>query len=218
MRYQTSSSTDFSSASTTTLSSLTIDCPVLSGSASASAASCSSGSATIPITLNNTGSNVAGVFTVRYSTDDGSSYTTLTATSVAAGATNSSSLSISAQTHTTAVIIKYSVANASEGLSQSEATLSTITINCPVTNIAVTSVTNGCGNNGVGQGGVYGSSKIEIDNSGSNIAVTLYVQKRKVNPISGNETAFAYFASGTTGGASGQSINCLLYTSPSPRD
>ena len=112
---------------------------------------------------------------MRYSTDDGSSYTTLTATSVAAGATDTSSLSISAQTHTTEVIIKYSVANSSEGLSQSEATLSTITINCPVTNIAVTSATNGCGNNGVGQGGVYGSSKIEIDNSGSNIAVTLYV-------------------------------------------
>ena len=73
MRYQTSSSTDFSSASTTNISSITIDCPVLSGSASASAASCSSGSAAIPITLNNSGSNVAGVFTVRYSTDDGSS-------------------------------------------------------------------------------------------------------------------------------------------------
>ena len=116
-------------------------------------------------------------------------------------------MSVPAQTHGTAVIIKYSVANTSEGLSQSEATLSTITISCPVSAIAVTSSTNGCGNNGVGQGGVFGNSVISIDNSGSNVAVTLYVQKRKVNAVTGNETAFAYFASGTTGGASGQSIS-----------
>ena len=105
------------------------------------------------------------------------------------------------------MIIKYTVANTSEGLSQSEVTLSTITISCPVSAIAVTSSTNGCGDNGVGQGGVYGNSTISIDNSGSNVAVTLYVQKRKVNAVTGNETAFAYFATGTTGGSSGQSIS-----------
>ena len=54
---------------------------------------------------------------------------------------------------------------------------------------------------------VYGNSTISIDNSGSNVAVTLYVQKRKVNAVTGNETAFAYFATGTTGGSSGQSIS-----------
>ena len=207
LRYYTSTSSDFSGSTAVDLTDITIDCPVLSGSATASAASCSSGSATIPITLNNSGSNVAGTFTVRYSTDSGSSYTTLTATSVAAGQTDTSSLSVPAQSHGTAVIIKYSVANTSEGLSQSEATLSTITISCPVSAIAVTSSTNGCGNNGVGQGGVYGNSVISIDNSGSNVAVTLYVQKRKVNAVTGNEIAFAYFANGTTGGASGQSIS-----------
>ena len=207
IRYQTSSSTDFSSASTTTLSSIEIDCPILNASATAAAASCSSGSSSIPLTLNNTNSTAAGTFTVEYSTDGGSSYTTLSTATVAAGQTDTSSLSIPSQTHTTQVIIKYSVANASEGLSQSEITLSTITINCPVTNIAVTSATNGCGNNGVGQAGVHGGTKISIDNNGSNVAVTLYVQKRKVNPVNGNETPFAYFANSTTGGESGQSIS-----------
>jgi len=207
IRYQTSSSTDFSSASTTTLSSIEIDCPILNASATAAAGSCSSGSAAIPVTLINTNSTAAGTFTVSYSTDGGSNYTTLSTATVGAGQTDTSSLSIPSQTHTTQVIIKYSVANTSEGLSQSEATLSTITINCPVTNIAVTSATNGCGNNGVGQAGVYGGTKISIDNSASNVAVTLYVQKRKVNPVNGNETPFAYFANLTTGGESGESIS-----------
>ena len=207
IRYQTSSSTDFTSASTTTLSSIEIDCPILNASATAAAASCSSGGKTIPVTLINTNSTADGTFTVSYSTDGGSSYTTLSTATVGAGQTDTSSLSIPSQTHTTQVIIKYSVANTSEGLSQSEATLSTITINCPVTNIAVTSATNGCGNNGVGQAGVFGGTKISIDNSGSNVAVTLYVQKRKVNPVNGNETPFAYFANSTTGGESGQSIS-----------
>ena len=76
----------------------------------------STGTAPIPITLDNSGSNVAGTFTVRYSTDSGSSYTTLTATSVAAGQTDSSTLSVPAQSHGTSVIIKYTVANTSEGL------------------------------------------------------------------------------------------------------
>ena len=152
MRYYTSTSSDFSGSTAVNLDDITINCPILSGSATASAASCSSGSAAIPITLNNSGSNVAGTFTVSYSTDSGSSFTTLTATSVAAGQTDSSSLSVPAQSHGTAVIIKYTVANTSEGLSQSEVTLSTITISCPVSAIAVTSSTNGCGNNGVGQG------------------------------------------------------------------
>ena len=134
-------------------------------------------------------------------------YTTLTTTSVAAGQTDNSSLSVPAQSHGTEVIIKYSVENATEGLSQSEATLSTITISCPVNAIAVSSSTNGCGNNGVGQGGVYGNSTISIDNSGSNVAVTLYVQRRRVNAVNGNETAFAYFANGTTGGASDRGTN-----------
>ncbi len=207
LRYQTSSSTDFSSASTTTLSSITIDCPVLSGTASASAASCSSGSAAVPITLNNSGSNIAGVFTVRYSTNGGSSYTTLTATSVAAGQTDTSSLSISAQSHTTAVIIKYSVANSSEGLSQSEATLSTITIDCEVISLTATKAADGCSNNGTGQGGVFGKTKINIDNSGSNVAVNVRLQKQTTNAVSGDVTTWAYFASGTTGGSSGTSIN-----------
>ena len=149
---------------------------------------------------------------MRYSTDSGSNYTTLTTTSVAAGQTDNSSLSVPAQSHGTEVIIKYSVENATEGLSQSEATLSTITISCPVNAIAVSSSTNGCGNNGVGQGGVYGNSTISIDNSGSNVAA-LYVQRRRVNAVNGNETAFAYFANGTTGGASGQSINAGATTS-----
>ena len=62
IRYQTSSSTDFSSASTTNLSSIEIDCPILNATATATAASCSSGSATIPITLINTNSTAAGTF------------------------------------------------------------------------------------------------------------------------------------------------------------
>ena len=95
-----------------------MDCPILNASATAAAASCSSGSSSIPITLNNTNSTAAGTFTVRYSTDGGSNYTTLSTATVAAGQTDTSSLSIPAQTHTTQVIIKYSVANASEGLSQ----------------------------------------------------------------------------------------------------
>ena len=132
IRYQTSASTDFSSASTTTLSSIEIDCPVLNASATASAGSCSSGSAAIPITLINTNSTAAGTFTVRYSTDGGSNYTTLSTATVAAGQTDTSSLSVPAQSHDTSVIIKYCVANSSEGLSQSEVSLSTITINCPV--------------------------------------------------------------------------------------
>ena len=209
LRYYTSTSSDFSGSTAVNLDDITINCPILSGSATASAGDCISntGTAPIPITLDNSGSNVAGTFTVRYSTDSGSSYTTLTATSVAAGQTDSSTLSVPAQSHGTSVIIKYTVANTSEGLSQSEATLSTITISCIVTDILVTSSTNGCGNNGVGQGGVYGNSTISIDNTGSNVAVTLYVQKRKVNAVTGTETAFAYFATGTTGGSSGQSIS-----------
>ena len=49
---------------------------------------------------------------MRYSTDSGSNYTTLTTTSVAAGQTDNSSLSVPAQSHGTEVIIKYSVENA----------------------------------------------------------------------------------------------------------
>ena len=56
----------------------------------------------------------------------GSSFTTLTATSVGAGQTDNSTLSVPAQAHTTTVIIKYTVANTSDSLSQSEATLSII--------------------------------------------------------------------------------------------
>ena len=148
IRYQTSSSTDFSSASTTNLSSIEIDCPILNATATATAASCSSGSAAIPITLINTNSTAAGTFTVSYSTDGGSNFTVLTATTVGAGETDSSSLSVPALSHDTSVIIKYSVANASEGLSQSEVTLSTITIDCPVIAPAVSHETNGCKNNG----------------------------------------------------------------------
>ena len=181
IRYQTSSSTDFSSASTTNLSSIEIDCPVLNASATAAAGSCSAGSAAIPITLNNSSSTAAGTFTVRYSTDGGSNYTTLSTATVAAGQTDSSSLSVPAQSHGTSVIIKYTVANTSEGLSQSEATLSTITIDCPVISVSATHATNGCANNGKSQGGTMGKMKLNIDNSGSNVAVTVLIQKRAVS-------------------------------------
>ena len=196
IRYQTSSSTDFSSASTTNLSSITIDCPVLNASATASAGSCSSGSAAIPVTLNNSSSTAAGTFTVRYSTDGGSNYTTLSTATVAAGQTDNSSLSIPAQSHGTAVIIKYTVANTSEGLSQSEATLSTITIDCPVIAVTATHATNGCANNGKSQGGTMGKMKLNIDNSGSNVAVTVLIQKRVTNPLSGNVGDWEYFNAG----------------------
>ena len=101
LRYYTSTSSDFSGSTAVNLDDITINCPILSGSATASAGDCISntGTAPIPITLDNSGSNVAGTFTVRYSTDSGSSYTTLTATSVAAGQTDSSTLSVPAQSH-----------------------------------------------------------------------------------------------------------------------
>ena len=207
IRYQTSSSTDFSSASTTNLSSIEIDCPILNATATASAASCSSGSAAIPITLINTNSTAAGTFTVSYSTDGGSNFTVLTATTVGAGATDSSSLSVPALSHDTSVIIKYSVANSSEGLSQSEVTLSTITINCPVIAPAVSHETNGCKNNGTGQGGTMGKIKITVDNSGSNVAITFLVQKRATNAVTGNVGDWMYFGGSTTGEDSGKSIN-----------
>ena len=205
IRYQTSASTDFSSASTTTLSSIEIDCPVLNASATAAAGSCSSGSAAIPITLINTNSTAAGTFTVSYSTDGGSNYTTLSTTTVAAGQTDSSSLSVPAQSHGTSVIIKYTVTNTSEGLSQSEATLSTITIDCPVIAVTATHASNGCKNNGTGQGGTMGKMKLNIDNSGSNVAVTVLIQKRVTNAISGDVGDWEYFSAG--GGTDGTSIN-----------
>ena len=110
--------------------------------------------------------------------------------------TRDTSLSVPAKAHLTSVVIKYSATNTSEGLSQSEQTLSTITIDCENPVVTVTSGTNGCGNNGVSQGGVFGNSYITIDATESNVAVTVYVQKRKVNAVSGNETDFAYFATG----------------------
>ena len=50
IRYETSSTTTFTGSWETDIADITIDCPVLSGSATASANTCSSGSATISIT------------------------------------------------------------------------------------------------------------------------------------------------------------------------
>ena len=128
--------------------------------------------------------------------------------------TDNSTLSISGISHNTVVRIKYTVANASEGLTQAETTISPdITIDCPYTNVVVTSATNGCTSNGTSQGGVYGSSVITIDNSASNVDVTIYVQRRKINPVTGNEIAFQYFANAKTGGSSGQSVSAGATTS-----
>ena len=78
----------------------------------------------ISITLNNSASNVSGDFTVRYSTDDsGSSFTTLTQQLLELEQTDSTTLTIPAQAHTTTVVIKYSVANTANSLSQSEASV-----------------------------------------------------------------------------------------------
>ena len=124
-----------------------IDCPVLSGVVTTSTVACSLGNGTIPVVLNNTSSNISGFFTVSYatSTDSGStfsSYTTLAVTEVAKETTDNSTLSISGISHNTVVRIKYTVANASEGLTQAETTISPdITIDCPYTNVVVTGST-----------------------------------------------------------------------------
>ena len=52
-----------------------------------------------------------------------------------------------------------------------------------------------------------GKFKINIDNSGSNVAVTVLIQKRATNPVSGNLGDWVYFDTGATGGSSGTSIN-----------
>ena len=90
-------------------------------------------------------------------------------------------------------------------MSQSEATLSTITIDCPVIAVTVTHATNGCANNGKSQGGTLGKMKLNIDNSGSNVAVTVLIQKRVTNALSGNVGDWEYFNAG--GGSSGTSID-----------
>ena len=186
IRYYTSLSDNFNSSTAVNLSDITIDCPVLSGVVTTSTVACSLGNGTIPVVLNNTSSNISGFFTVSYatSTDGGStfsSYTTLAITEVAKETTDNSTLSISGISHNTVVRIKYTVANASEGLTQAETTISPdITIDCPYTNVVVTSATNGCTSNGTSQGGVYGSSVITIDNSASNVDVTIYVQEEKL--------------------------------------
>ena len=60
-------------------------------------------------------------------------YTTLAVTEVAKETTDNSTLSISGISHNTVVRIKYTVANASEGLTQAETTISPdITIDCHI--------------------------------------------------------------------------------------
>ena len=209
IRYETSSTTTFTGSWETDIADITIDCPVLSGSATASANTCSSGSATISITLDNTASNVSGDFTVRYSTDDSASFTTFDTTTVGAGATDSTTLTIPAQAHTTTVVIKYSVANAANSLSQSEASVSAIsdiTIDCEVKVVTAAHALNGCKNNGTGQQSTLGKSKINVDNSGSNVAVTVLLQRRTTNAVTGNVSDWGYFFTGETGGASGTTI------------
>ena len=147
---------------------------------------------------------------MRYSTDDSVSFTTLSTTTVGAGASDSTTLTIPAQVHLTTVVIKYSVANTANSLSQSEASvaaISDITIDCEVKVVTATHALNGCKNNGTGQQSTLAKSKINVDNSGSNVAVTVLLQRRTTNAVTGNVSDWGYFFTGETGGSSGTTIS-----------
>ena len=77
--------------------------------------------------------------------------------------------------------------------------ISDITIDCEVKAVTAAHALNGCKNNGTGQQSTLGKSKINVDNSGSNVAVTVLLQRRTTNAVTGNVSDWGYFFTGETG-------------------
>ena len=135
---------DFTGLSSTTLTSDTVDCPVIDVSGSQSLGSCSSGSATSTLTLSNSNSaNTTAYFLVEYSTDGGSSWTQKAANqSVAQNGSETLTQSVA---HGSAITWRYKSSTSSGSFSGDYTTLSaSSTVDCPVIDPSVSASQGSC--------------------------------------------------------------------------
>ena len=140
---------------------------------------------------NSSSANVAAYFRVQYSIDGGDFVTSTLNNQVAI---DSSSTVSAAVPHGSTIQWQYEISNTSNtftGTYTQESTSSAV--DCPIYAVVASHSVTNCTNNGPSQGGTEGRIVLSIDNSGSNADITLLIQKRSTNAVSGNVGDWDYF-------------------------
>ena len=183
-----------------------VDCPVIDTTGASSFGSCAAGSKTSTFTMSNSSSaNTAAFFRVQYSINGGSFQNAVTNQSVGINSSETTSVSVP---HGSTIQWQYEISNTSNtftGTYTQESTSSAV--DCPIYAVVASHSVTNCTNNGDSQGGTEGRIVLSIDNSGSNADITLLIQKRSTNAVSGNVGDWDYFNTDITGGSSGTSIS-----------